>query len=109
MSMKIFHLGLLYRFDHLFWDESDMVRNSCDMFQSIQYQCCAWPEQRACAGSDDGSVLELDGCCGHAAKFLPCMGGNCCAAVFGGELCLLQDEGDLVHFILIVSLFRESA
>ena len=90
--------GLYHRLGY----ELYFVGDACQVLRCVEDERCAGAQQFAGACLDDGAVLKLYGCGGAVPLFLAFARGYGGAAVVGGELCLLHDEGYLVYLMFVV-------
>ena len=60
VSVKIGHLGLLDRLDHVLGNELKRMGNPCQVLGSVEYERSARPEERTGLRTDYRSVLEFD-------------------------------------------------
>ena len=77
--------------------------NASQMLGSVEQQCSTWAKQAAGTGSDDGAVLQFDGCRRQSGELLAFTRSHCGAAIFGGELGLLHQQANLLHLALALA------
>jgi hypothetical protein len=107
VTSEIFHLGLLYGFNHSLRDELDIVVNACKVFGGIEDKCCRRAEKLAGLAGNDSAISEFDGGARLAAlpATLLCRHGD--LAIVGGYLCLLEEKLYLLYLGFIVCTVSE--
>ena len=81
---------------------------ACQVLGGIEKQCCTRAEQTARTGCDDGAVLEFDCRRSKSGELFALAGCHCGASILGRELCLLHQQGYLLHLVLVVATFGKA-
>ena len=108
VASEVFDFRLLYGLNHLLGYEFHAVVDACQVLGGIEQQCGAGAEQGAGFGGDEGAVGEFDGGGVHSAAGLAVLGGDGATAVVGGDAGLLEEQGNLVHLVLVAVALGEA-
>ena len=105
---QVVHLQRLDGLYHLLGDELDIVPDAGEVLGRVEKQGGRCAQEVGSLGGNDGAVGKLDGRARHIDLGSALLGRHGHAAVVGGDLGLLHEQLDLVHFLFTGIAFHEA-
>ena len=92
----------------MLWYQFYRMVDAGKIFDGVEYDGRAWSEQCAGSACDYCAVLKLDRRACHAGLFGTFSRGGYRAAELGVDLGLLEEQSDLIYFLVAAIALREA-